>query len=80
MTGAIRGGSHYTGKLSRFGYITIREKKHLCADEENDVQNEAWNETRCSVGKKVSQYVQQPEVIIFFQKEFLYLEYNWRKL
>ncbi|MBR2707443.1 MAG: cobyrinate a,c-diamide synthase [Mogibacterium sp.] len=31
MAGALEGGSHYTGKLSRFGYVTLREKKHLCA-------------------------------------------------
>lgn len=31
MTGVIGGGSHYTGRLRRFGYITLSEKKHLCA-------------------------------------------------
>ena len=31
MTGVIEGSSHYTGRLGRFGYITLREKKHLCA-------------------------------------------------
>ena len=31
MAGALEGRSHYTGKLGRFGYVTLREKKHLCA-------------------------------------------------
>jgi cobyrinic acid a,c-diamide synthase len=31
MAGALAGSSHYTGKLGRFGYVTLREKKHLCA-------------------------------------------------
>ena len=31
MAGALAGRSHYTGKLGRFGYVTLREKKHLCA-------------------------------------------------
>lgn len=31
MAGVLAGCSHYTGKLSRFGYVTLREKKHLCA-------------------------------------------------
>lgn len=31
MAGVIGGSSHYTGRLGRFGYITLREKKHLCA-------------------------------------------------
>lgn len=31
MAGVLRGSSRSTGRLSRFGYVTIREKKHLCA-------------------------------------------------
>ena len=31
MAGVLSGESHNTKKLTRFGYITIREKKHLCA-------------------------------------------------
>lgn len=31
MAGALGGLSYYTGRLGRFGYITLREKKHLCA-------------------------------------------------
>lgn len=31
MTGVLSGSSHYTGKPGRFGYVTLREKKHLCA-------------------------------------------------
>ena len=31
MAGALNGESYSTGRLNRFGYITIREKKHLCA-------------------------------------------------
>lgn len=31
MAGVLGGSSHYTGKLGRFGYVTLREKKHLCA-------------------------------------------------
>ena len=31
MAGVLAGCSHYTGKLGRFGYVTLREKKHLCA-------------------------------------------------
>ena len=31
MAGVLAGSSHYTGKPGRFGYVTLREKKHLCA-------------------------------------------------
>ena len=33
MAGVLSGESRSSGKLTRFGYITLREKKHLCAAE-----------------------------------------------